>query len=190
MGNSTKIRTLWLVLVSMLVVGCAANRQVPTEPSVSAPPSLTMIQQIDSFNPQDACRQAIEVINNNPYEQEFFEKIFARVVHQCQNSKSTANADLIWEYLVVSLKQSGKVPPDLAKTMWNYYFSRQFASLSAMAPVSHYCHRLAKIKKNLEKEYQLKKLGFEICRQGSPDPHFLNAMYVYNTMWAACYETQ
>lgn len=190
MENRTKIRTLWLFLVSMLVVGCSANRPVHTGPSVSPPPSLTMIQQIDSFNPQVACRQALEVINNNPYEQEFFEKIFACVVDQSQNSKSTANADLIWEYLVVPLKQSGKVPPDLVKTLWNYYFSRQFASLPAMAPVSHYCHRLAEIKKNLEREYQLKKLGFEICRQGSPDAHFLNAMYVYNTMWAACHETQ
>lgn len=190
MGNLTRIRTLWLVLVSMLVVGCAANRPVHTEPSVSALPTLTKLQQIDSFNPQAACHQALEVINNNPYEQEFFEKVFARVVDQCQNSKSPANAELIWEHMVAPLKQSGKVPPDLLKTTWNYYFSRQFVSLPSMAPVSHYCHRLAEVKKNLEKEYRLKKLGFEICQQGSPDTHFLNAMYVYNTMWASCHETQ
>jgi len=56
--------------------------------------------------------------------------------------------------------------------------------------VSQYCHRLPEIKNNLEKEYQLKKIGFEICQEGSADPHFLNAMYVYNTMWAGCHGTE
>jgi len=78
------------------------------------------------------------------------------------------------------------VPPDLAKNLWNCYFSKQFVSLPAMTPVSQNCHYLAEIKKNMEKEYKLKKAGFEICQQGSPGAHFLNAMYVYNTMWAAC----
>ena len=184
------IFSLGVFLLGLLLVGCVTNKQVVTKPAMTASTSLSMIQQIDSFSPEAACCQAVEVINNNLYEQEFFEKVFGRVVEQCQNSKSQANADLIWDHLVVPLKQSGKVPPDLAKTTWNYYFSRQFVSLSAMAPVSHSCHRLPEVKKNLEKEYQLKKAGFEICQQGSAEPHFLNAMYVYNTMWAACHGTE
>ena len=189
MRNRNNILLFWFLLFILLMAGCAAKKSIVTEPVVSAPPSLTMIHQIDSFKPETACRQAIEVINNNPYEQEFFEKTFARVIEQCQNSRSPANADLIWDHLVVPLKKSGKVPPDLVKTMWNYYFSKQFISLPDMAPVPHYCYRLAEIKRNLEKEYHLKKAGFEVCQQGSPDAHFLNAMYVYNTMWAACHET-
>lgn len=179
-----------ILLISVLVTGCVVNKAMVAEPQEPAPPSLTMIHQIDSFNPEVACGQALEVISNNPYEQELFENIFARVVGQCQNSKSKDNADIIWNHLVVPLKQSGKVPPDLAKTTWNCYFSRQFISLPSMAPVTHYCQRLTDIKKDLEKEYQAKKLGFEICDQGSPEDHFLNAMYVYNTMWAACHGTE
>jgi len=177
-----------VLLLGLLGAGCAKKQTVIATPA--SPPPLTTIHQIDSFNPEVACGQALEVINNNPYAQDFFEKVFARVVDQCQNSKSKANADLIWDRLVVPLKQSGKVPPDLAKTTWNYYFSRQFVSLPALGPVSQYCYRLPEIKKNLEKEYQMKKSGFEICQEGSADPHFLNAMYVYNTMWAACHGTE
>jgi hypothetical protein len=147
---------------------------------------LTTIQQIDSFNIEVACDQALEVVKNNPYEEEFFEKVFARIVAQSRHSKSEANAHLIWNHFVVPLKQSGRVPPDLATTNWNYYFSRHFISLPATASVNYYCTRLPEIKQSLEKEYQLKKLGFEASDQGSPDTHFLNAMYVYNTMWAAC----
>ena len=187
MRNRTNILLLCVLSISVLVGGCAGNQKVDTE--VPSPPPLTMIHQIDSFNPQVACRQALEVINKNPYEQDFFEKVFARVVDQCQNNKSQVNAEIIWENLVVPLKQSGKVPPDLAKIIWNSYFSREFVSLPAMAPITHYCQRLAEIKKRLEKEYELKKAGFEITQQGSPDAHFLNAMYVYNTMWAACHGT-
>ena len=146
-----------------------------------------MVSQINSFNPEVACRQALEVTSNNPFDEVFFEKVFARLVDQCRNSKSPANADIIWDHFVVPLKKSGKIPPDLSTTTWNYYFSKSFVSLPNISPVSEYCGDLAQIKKNLEKEYQLKKVGFEICRQGSPDAHFLNAMYVYNTMWAACH---
>jgi len=177
-----------VLLLGLLAAGCAKKQTMIAQPAFRSP--LTTIHQIDSFNPEVAGRQALEVINNNPYEQVLFEKVFARVVDQCRNNKSKTNADIIWEQIVVPLKQSGKVPPDLAKTIWNYYFSRQFVSLPAMGPVSHYCHRLPEIKNNLEKEYQLKKVGFEICQQGSVDPHFLNAMYVYNTMWAACHGTE
>jgi len=109
-----------VLLLGLLAAGCAKRQTVIAKPA--SPPPLTMFHQIDSFNPEVAGRQALEVINNNPYEQEFFEKVFARVVDQCRNSKSKTNADIIWEQLVVPLKQSGKVPPDLAKTIWNYYF--------------------------------------------------------------------
>ncbi|BBO83085.1 hypothetical protein DSCO28_36510 [Desulfosarcina ovata subsp. sediminis] len=149
-------------------------------------PALTSIDQIDSFNPELACKQGLEVINNNPYEQDSFEAVFAKIVEQCKNSSAPENADIIWEHFIVPLKQNGKVPPDLAKNLWNYYFSRQFVSLPENSPISQQCYALADIKKNIEREYQLKKAGFEICRQGNPDTHFLNAMYVYNTMWAAC----
>ncbi len=179
---------LGILTLSLFVAGCAEKQKGIAKPD-SFPP-LTTVHQIDSFNPAEACRQALEVINNNPYAQQFFEKVFARVVDQCQNNKSRTNADIIWEQLVIPLKRSGKVPPDLATMLWNCYFSRQFVCLPGMGPVAHYCHRLPEIKKKLEKEYLLKKLGFEICQQGSVDPHFLNAMYVYNTMWAACHGTE
>ncbi len=186
MQNRKNILSIMFVLLSLLIGGCAGNRTMVAAQTSQMQPSLTTIHEIDSFNPQVACRQALEVINSNPYEQELFAKAFGQVVVQCQNSKSPENADIIWDNLVSPIKQSGKVPPDLAKTTWNYYFSRQFVSLPSMGPVSNYCHRLAEIKKNLEKEYDLKKAGFEISQQGSPEAHFLNAMYVYNTMWAAC----
>lgn len=178
---------LFFLTFGMLMAGCATDK--PAVTAQVSPPPLTTISQIESFNVETACRQALEVVNNNPYEQGFFEKVFARLVNQCRDSKSPANADAIWGHFVVPLKQSGKVPPDLATTMWNYYFSRSFVSLPSIGPVNQYCGRLAEIKKDLEKEYQLKKLGFEVTQQGSPDANFLNAMYVYNTMWASCHST-
>ena len=171
----------------LLLMGCTVKQPVLDAPVPPLP--LSMIDQIDSFNPEVTCSQALDVINNNPYDQAFFEKVFARVVSQCMNCKSPANANIIWDHFVAPLKESGKVPPDLAKTTWNYYFSRTFVSLPALGPVSQYCGRLEEIKKSLEKEYRLKKLGFEITQQGNPDAHFLNAMYVYNTMWACCHDT-
>lgn len=179
------IRSIPLVLILVLLLaGCAAKGKHNTD----IKPPLTSIHQIDSFNIDVASAQALEVVNNNPYEQDFFEKVFARLVEQSRNSKSRENADVIWEEFVTPLKQSGKVPPDLAIATWNYYFSRNFVSLPAMGEVTQSCYRLSEIKKNLEKEYQLKRAGFEVTEQGSPDKHFLNAMYVYNTMWAACHE--
>jgi len=172
-----------LFLLSLMITGCAGVRDKKPD---TAPPALNSVDQIDSFNPKVASRQGLEVVNSNPYSQEFFEQVFNRVAEQCRNSKSPDNADIIWTNFVMPLRESGKVPPDLAKTTWNYYFSMQFVSLPSRAVATNYCMQLSAIKKNLEKEYQCKKLGFEVCEQGSPDAHFLNAMYVYNTMWAAC----
>jgi hypothetical protein len=179
--------SIWILLSGLLMAGCAINRNPRADTGNQA---LTSISQIESFNTDVACQQALEVINNNPYDQEFFEQVFAKVVEQCRNSKSPSNADIIWEHLVMPLKKSGKVPPDLASTLWNYYFSRQFVSLPKTASMIHYCHRLPEIKEAIEKEYQLKKIGFEVCQQGSADGQFLNAMYVYNTMWAACHDVE
>ena len=177
---------LYLLLSGGMIAGCVP-RGVPT---AQLNPPLVLVHQIDSFKPEIACEQALEVINNNPYEQDLFEKVFARIVEQCKNNKSPDNADIIWKHLIVPLNGSGKVPPDLAKTTWNYYFARQFVSLPDAAAVTHYCGQLGVIKKNIEKEYRMKKAGFEICKQGSPEAHFLNAMYVYNTIWAVCHDTQ
>jgi len=176
------------LVISGLMTGCAANRQASSTMTIPVP--LTAVHQIDSFKPEVACTQALEVVNNNPYEQEFFEKVFARIVEQCMNSRAPENADIIWERFVKPLNKTGKVPPDLAKMTWNYYFAKQFASLPGTAPVGHYCNQLGDIKKNLEKEYEMKKAGFDVCKQGNPDVHFLNAMYVYNTLWAACHEAE
>lgn len=170
--------SLCLCLAAFLLAGCTTPRD-----SRRALPSIDLIR---SPHPQLACTQALEVINGNPYSQELFEQVFARIVEQLKNSKSPENADLIWANFVVPLRESGKVPADLARTTWNYYFSSQFVSLPSITPVRYCCHRLPEIKKSLEKEFQLKKAGFEICQQGSPEYHFLNAMYVYNTIWAAC----
>lgn len=172
------------ILLVLFFAGCGKKEIVHGEPLT--PLRLTSIEEIDSFDPEQACHQALEVINQNPYSEAFFEKGFARVVDRCKNHKASTNADIIWNHLVMPLRQSGKVPPDLAKITWNRYFSRQFVSLPDMGPITHYCNSLADIKKDLEKEYRLKKAGFEVCMQGSVEPHFLNAMYVYNTMWAAC----
>jgi Tfp pilus assembly protein PilV len=127
------------------------------------------------------------VINNNPYTQDLFEQVFARVVAQTRESSNEANADIVWDRFVTPLKQNGKVPPDLAVYLWNCYFSKQFVSLPNEASVDQQCYRLSEIKKNIEKEYQLKRTGFQVSQQGDADTHFLNAMYVYNTMWAACH---
>jgi len=178
---------MFLTLACLFITGCAGMNAKTTEADITPPPPrLTSIEQIDSFNVKTACSQGFEVVTSNPYSQELFEKVFARIVEQAKSNKSPRNADIIWDNFVVPLEESGKVPPDLAKRLWNCYFSRQFVSLPSSAPVTHYCHDLTAIKKALEKEYQLKKAGFEVCEQGSPDAHFLNAMYVYNTMWAAC----
>lgn len=172
------------IACGMMLWGCAGMQTAPQP--VEAPAPIRSIQDIDSFRTDVASQQALEVVNGNPYNQEFFEEVFAKLVAQCRNNTSSDNADLIWENFVAPLEQSGKVPPDLAKHLWNCYFSRQFVSLPDETTVGQSCYHLAEIKKGLEKEYQLKKIGFEVCRQGSPDSHFLNAMYVYNTMWAAC----
>lgn len=190
MQKHIKIFTIPAIFFIMLAVGCNSMRAKKVETAAVLPPSLTRVDQIDSFSPEAACRQALEVVNNNPYNPTLFEKIFARLVEQCKNSTSPHNADLIWDHFVEPLRLSGKVPPDLVRVTWNYYFSRQFVSLPDTAPVTTYCHDLEEIKASLEKEYELKKAGFEICLQGSPDPHFLNAMYVYNTLWAVCSGTR
>jgi hypothetical protein len=180
--------SLCLLLSGLMIAGCIPNQKGASTMQLNPP--LVAVHQIDSFKTRVACEQALEVINNNPYEQELFEKVFARIVEQCKNNKSPDNADIIWEHFIVSLNTSGKVPPDLAKTTWNYYFARQFVSLPDSAIVTHYCSRLAGIKKNIEKEFRMKKAGFEVCKQGSPEAQFLNAMYVYNTMWAVCHDTE
>ena len=176
-----------LLFTSILMSGCSWFQK--SEP-VTTVPQLSRIDQIDSFNTERACTQALEVINNNPYSQDFFESAFSQLVNQCESRKSPENADIIWEYFIGPLKVSGKVPPDLAINTWNYYFSNDFVSLPSISTVNQNCHWLIEIKKNIEKEYQLKIKGFEITQQGSPDAHFLNAMYVFNTMWAACNDTE
>ena len=173
------------LISGLLLTGCAASKADSVK-MMEVTPTLTSIQQINSFNPKVASEQALEVVSNNPYDQDFFERVFARLVEQCDNSKSHDNAGIIWDNFVDPLKESGKVPPDLAKTVWNYHFSRQFVSLPSTSGVTNYCQQLSDIKLNLEKEYKMKKVGFNISEQGVPDTHFLNAMYVYNTMWAAC----
>ncbi len=180
------ISLLFVLLASAMAGGCTGTTTNVTPVAETARPALTSISQINSFRPETACMQALEVVENNRYSQDFFEKVFARLVKQCGESKSPENADIIWNNFVTPLKSSGKVPPDLVRTTWNRYFSKQFVSLPSPGRVIDYCTRLPDIKQNIEKEYRMKKQGFEICEQGSPDAHFLNAMYVYNTMWAAC----
>ena len=180
-----------IVILMVFTTGC-----VTTEPQVKVMKmetpdvSLTRIDQIDSFKAGAASRQALEVINNNPYSQKFFENVFEKLVAQCKNSASPENANLIWDSFVIPLRKTGKVPPDLVKNRWNGYFSNQFVSLPSTEKVNQCCYQLSSIKRNLEKEFMLKQLGFEACRQGSPETHFLNAMYVYNTIWAACKGTK
>jgi len=153
-----------------------------------APPPLTGVEQISSFRPEVAADQALEVVQNNPYDSRFFEQVFERLVRQCSSSKSPENADIIWNRFIVPLHNSGKVPPDLARNLWNEYFSMQFVSLPSHGQVREHCYRLSEIKRAIEKEYERKRIGFEVTNQGSADTHFLNAMYVYNTMWAACHD--
>lgn len=170
-----------VMIIAMLISGCAMYKK-DEKPVVL----MMQIHQIDSFRPETASGQALEVISNNPYSQEFFEDVFARIVKQCKSSKSPQNADIVWDNFVKPLKQSGKVPENLVVTTWNYYFSSHFASLPVTGKIENYCYKLPEFKKNIEKEYRMKTEGFDATDQGSPDSHFLNAMYVYNTMWAAC----
>jgi len=183
-----KITVLITSIICIFASGCAnMHKKANTAPAITPQP-LTIISQIDSFRPEVACRQALEVVNGNPYGQEFFEKIFAKLVEQSKNSAAPENADLIWDNFVSPLNHTGKAPPDLVKKLWNSYFSAQFVSLPTVDSVEQCCHKLTDIKKNIEKEYRLKQKGFSACQQGNPDVHFLNAMYVYNTMWAVCHE--
>lgn len=170
-----------IVIIGLIFSGCPLHKK-EKQPVIS----LSQIRQIESFRPETASDQALEVINNNPYSQDFFEDVFARIVEQCKNSKAPENADIIWDHFIKPLRQCGKVPGDLAVATWNYYFSNHFASLPDTGSIENYCYKLPEIKKNMEKEYRMKVKGFEITNQGSPDSYFLNAMYVYNTMWAAC----
>lgn len=185
MTRKTIVPLISVMLVAMLVSGCTMFEK--EEPRII---SLSTIQQIDSFRAETACSQAVEVINSNPYSQEFFEDVFAKVVRQCKSSKTPKNADIVWDHFVKPLKRSGKVPENLVVTTWNYYFSNHFASLPDTGSIENYCYKLPEIKKNLEKEYRMKMEGFEATEQGSPDSHFLNAMYVYNTMWAVCHPNE
>ena len=173
-------------LIYIFAAGCAGKQNITPAVSAHAPMPLTMISQIDSFKTEVACRQALEVVNSNPYDQDFFEKIFAKLTEQSQNSAVPENADIIWDNFANPLNQTGKVPPDLVKNLWNCYFSTQFVSLPTTGAIEQSCHKLIDIKKNIEKEYRLKQKGFTACQQGTADVHFLNAMYVYNTMWSAC----
>lgn len=180
--------TVLICIIGLTVVtACAPKTQIADTQAKQASGQLTAIMQITSFHPETACRQAVKVVNNNPYTQDLFEQVFAKVVVQTRESSKEANADIIWDHFVQPLKQSGKVPSDLAAYLWNCYFSKQFVSLSGDVALNQQCYRLAEIKKSLEKEYQLKRTGFKVSRQGDADTHFLNAMYVYNTMWAACH---
>ncbi len=186
MMKITRLPIILLLFVLMTGVGCT-GLQTETK-STTVPATAVAIEQIDSFSPSTASRQAFEVISNNPYSEDFFNRVFARLVEQCQSSTSPENADVIWNNFIQPLKDSGKVPADLATYTWNCYFSQDFVSLPSYQGAYNCCHQLADIRAALEKEYRLKQAGFTICRQGSPDSHFLNAMYVYNTLWASCHE--
>ncbi|MBS3758026.1 MAG: hypothetical protein KGY61_05135 [Desulfobacterales bacterium] len=174
-----------IFLLAILASGCSMFKD--EKPTVAP---LHTVQQINSFKPEIACNQAVEVINSNPYSQEFFEDVFAKIVRQCKSSESPKNADIIWDHFVKPLKRSGKVPKNLVVTTWNYYFSSHFASLPDTGAIENYCYKLPEIKKNLEKEYRMKMEGFAAADQGSPDSYFMNAMYIYNTMWAACHPNE
>lgn len=180
---------LTLMLSLGLMAACTAKPALEVALADPTPRAehLVAVAQIDSFHIATACRQALAVVQNNPYDQDLFEKVFARIIVQSSDSAASTNADIIWEEFVVPLRQSGKVPSDLAVYLWNGYFSKQFVSLPEEAPIRRQCFRLPEIKRNLEKEYALKRAGFQVSRQGDPDSHFLNAMFVYNTMWALCH---
>ncbi len=176
-----------MMVLALFTTGCVSQQpQVKLMEMEKPDTALTRIDQINSFKTATAAMQALEIVNNNPYSQDFFDKVFQKLVEQCKNSASPENADLIWDHFVTPLRETGKVPPDLVKNRWNCYFSNQFVSLPSTQKLNQCCYQLSEIKQNLEKEFRLKQQGFEICRQGSPETHFLNAMYVYNTMWAAC----
>ena len=188
MRKQTIIFLAGCLLAGQILTGCIGSK-TNTAAGEMAPPvtrELARIDQINSFNPEVAADQALEVVNNNPYSERLFENVFVRLIEQCRNRKSSDNGDIIWTRFVMPLKASGKVPSDLAVTTWNYHFSKNFVSLSNTAQISHYCRQLPVIKQNLEKEYRCKQAGFEVTEQGSADTHFLNAMYVYNTIWASC----
>ncbi len=184
-----KITILISAVICFFASGCAGTQKMTNTGAIPIPSPLTMIAQIESFKPEVACSQALEVVNNNPYTQEFFEKIFAKLVVQSKNSANPENADIIWDNFVNPLNQAGKVPPDLAKKLWNYYFSKVFSSLPDK-DMTACCRNLSSIKKNIEKEYILKQEGFLACKQGDPDVQFSNAMRVYNAIWAVCNEVK
>lgn len=181
-----------LAACGLLLAGCSTSKPPVTYMPPRPAPDPVMVQMplplshINAFLPEAASKQAREVVESNPYSQDLFEQVFARLVAQCAGNSSPQNAEIIWQSFVEPLSRNGKVPTDLARTTWNSYFSRNFVSLPGQGPVAGFCHRLEEIKVGLESEYRLKTAGFASTAQGSPDAHFLNAMYVYNTMWASC----
>ena len=134
-------------IICIFASGCAGTQKMTSTGTAGTPPPLTMISQIDSFRPEVACRQALELVSSNSYNQELFEKIFAKLVEQSKNSAAPENADIIWDNFVSPLNQTGKVPPDLVKNLWNSYFSEQFVSLPAVDSIEQCCSRLIDIKK-------------------------------------------
>ena len=181
--------TAVLVMAVLPLTACSTTKEVVNSEALAPSTAQVSVNDINSFNMEVACSQALEVINNNPYSEPLFEQTFAKLIQQSKSSISQDNADTIWNHFIEPLKLSGKVPPALAVTTWNYHFAQSFVSLPDSAPAHHYCRQLSHIKQNMEKEYHSKQLGFQATNQGSVDGHFLNAMYVYNTMWASCHDS-
>jgi hypothetical protein len=73
-----------LVLLSLMITGCAGIRNKKHDTAQSA---LNSVDQIDSFNPEVASRQGLEVVNSNPYSRSFSN----RSLTASQNSVGTAN---------------------------------------------------------------------------------------------------
>lgn len=172
---------LSLNLVVLVVLSCA------TPPPASPPRrGLTQVADIRAFEAQKVSEQALEVISNNDYSLEFFEKAFSKVVSNLDENKNEKNADLIWSYLCEPLIESAYVPPDVVKRTWNRHFSYSFVSLPKVGKLYTHCSELSKIKSSILKEYRQKEKGFEICNWEKPAEPYKKAMQVYNVIWAYC----
>ncbi|MBA3017961.1 MAG: hypothetical protein KJ550_03755 [Proteobacteria bacterium] len=165
---------------------CLFSCNTATVPVKTTPLTSASISDITSYHAEQASKQAYNVIVNNYYSQEFFEKVFMQVVENLKQNKDPKNAEIIKKYLIQPLVQTGHVPPAVVKKRWNYYFSSSFVSLPNVGNMSAHCSKLAQISENIVKEYNCKIDGFEICGWPKPTKEFGVAMDTFDAIWAVC----
>jgi hypothetical protein len=183
--NATMPTGLSFIIICVCTF-CLFSCNTAKVPAKTTPLTSTSISDITSYHAEQASKQAYNVIINNYYSQEFFEKVFIQVIENLKQNKDPENAEIIKKYLIQPLAQSGHVPPAVVKKIWNYYFSSSFVSLPKVGNMRAHCSKLAQISEDIVKEYNCKIDGFEICEWPKPTKQFGVAMDTFDANWAVC----